>query len=79
MFMPQFDSYSYSGQVFWALFGFYIFYFFVLNFYLVHFSEVLKMRQKLISFYSQERVEALKLINFFSPFLHAIFKNFKNF
>lgn len=53
--MPQFDSYSYSGQVFWTLVGFYLFYFFVLNFYLVQFSEVFKMRQKLITFYSQEK------------------------
>jgi hypothetical protein len=30
---------------FFGLSGFYLFYFFVLNFYLVQFSEVLKMRQ----------------------------------
>jgi F0F1-type ATP synthase membrane subunit b/b' len=72
--MPQFDSYSYSGQVFWVLAGFYLFYFFVLNFYLVQFSEVFKMRQKLIAFYSQEKKEALGLVDVFSPYLHAIFK-----
>lgn len=72
--MPQFDSYSYSGQVFWTLVGFYLFYFFVLNFYLVQFSEVFKMRQKLINFYSQEKKETLEFIDVFSPFLHAIFK-----
>lgn len=77
--MPQFDSYSYSDQVFWALIGFYFFYFFLLNFYLVQFSEVFKMRQKLISFYSQERKEILEFTDVFSPFMHAIFRKFKNF
>lgn len=75
--MPQFDSYSYSGQVFWTLIGFYLFYFFVLNYYIVHFSEVFKMRQKLISFCSVEKKETLKFMDAFSPFLHAIFKNLK--
>lgn len=68
--MPQFDSYSYSGQVFWTLIGFYLFYFFILNFYLVQFAEVFKMRQKLILFYSHDK----KDFDTFSPFLHAIFK-----
>lgn len=72
--MPQFDSYSYSGQVFWALLGFYLFYFFVLNFYLVHFSEVFKIRQKLITFYSEDRKENLKFLDLFSPFLNSVFK-----
>jgi hypothetical protein len=46
--MPQFDFYSFSGQVFWSLSGFFCFYFFILRFYVISFSEVLKMRQKLV-------------------------------
>ncbi len=72
--MPQFDSYSYSSQVFWALLGFYLFYFFVLNFYLVQFSEVFKMRQKLLVSYSKKRKEANESVDVLSCFLHAIFK-----
>jgi hypothetical protein len=44
--MPQFDAYSFSGQVFWTLFGFCNFYFFVLSVYVVLFSEMFKMRKK---------------------------------
>jgi hypothetical protein len=53
--MPQFDSYSYSNQVFWTLFGFFLLFFFLLNFYLVDFSEVFKMRQKLIAFFLNKK------------------------
>ena len=45
--MPQFDFYSFPGQVFWTLLGFLFFYFFILKYYIVKFSEVIKMRQKL--------------------------------
>jgi hypothetical protein len=69
--MPQFDAYTYSSQIFWVLIGFYLFYFFFLNYYLISFSEVFKMRLKLISFYSKKRKGTLDA---FSPFLHAIFK-----
>ena len=72
--MPQFDLYSYSCQVFWALIGFYTFYFFILNFYLVHFSEVLKMRQKLLASYSKKRRETNESVDILSSFLRAIFK-----
>jgi hypothetical protein len=46
--MPQFDFYSFSSQVFWSLFGFFVFYFFILRFYVTSFGELLKMRKKLI-------------------------------
>ena len=45
--MPQFDFYSFPGQVFWTLLGFLFFYFFILKYYIVKFAEVIKMRQKL--------------------------------
>ena len=50
--MPQFDSYSFSVQVFWSLLGYLFFYFFILKFYLSNFSEMFKFRQKLINIYS---------------------------
>jgi len=46
--MPQFDFYSFSVQIFWILVGFSLFYFFILRFYLVPVSEVLKWRKKLL-------------------------------
>jgi len=46
--MPQFDFYSFSGQSFWLLITFAVFYFFTLYFYIPIFSEVLKFRQKMI-------------------------------
>ena len=46
--MPQFDFYSFSGQNFWILLSFFVLYFFILYFYLANFSEMFKMRQKLI-------------------------------
>jgi len=50
--MPQFDSYSFSGQVLWSLLGYLFFFLFILKCYLSHFSEMLKFRQKLINVYS---------------------------
>ena len=50
--MPQFDSYSFSVQVFWSLLGYLFFYFFILKFYLSNFSEMFKFRQKLVNIYS---------------------------
>ena len=47
--MLQFDFYSFPGQVFWTLLGFLFFYFFILKYYIVKFSEVIKMRYKLYS------------------------------
>jgi F0F1-type ATP synthase membrane subunit b/b' len=69
--MPQFDFYSFSGQIFWTLFGFYLFYFFVLHFYLTSFSELFKMRQKLSIAYSKDAKvsTASSTLNTFDPFL----------
>ena len=70
--MPQFDFYSFSGQIFWTLFGFYLFYFFVLHFYLTSFSELFKMRQKLSLTYVKESKTgsaASSSLNTFDPFL----------
>lgn len=68
--MPQFDFYSFSGQIFWTLFGFYLFYFFVLHFYLTSFSELFKMRQKLEASYIKEAKGGRSAsLNTFEPFL----------
>jgi hypothetical protein len=72
--MPQFDFYSFSGQVFWTLLGFFIFYFFVLRFYLTSFSEMFKMRQKLLTAYRNEKQISSTSVNPFLPFLAIIFK-----
>ncbi len=45
--MPQFDFYSFASQVFWIILGFFLFYFFILKYYLVYFTEIYKMRNKL--------------------------------
>jgi|TARA_B110000967_G_C18860103_1_gene549417 hypothetical protein len=52
--MPQFDAYSFSGQVFWTLTGFYLFFFWGLHSHLTQFSALFKMRQKLASTYIKE-------------------------
>ena len=69
--MPQFDSYSFSGQIFWTLLGFFVFYFFVLNFYVVHLSEVVKMRQKL--YISSLQNKKVSTVDIYNPFLRSIF------
>ena len=66
--MPQFDLYSFSGQVFWTLTGFYLFYFFVLYFYLTKFSSIIKMRQKLILTYIKEEKIKSNVVNSFNFF-----------
>jgi len=72
--MPQFDFYSFPSQVFWSLLGFLIFYFFILRFYLVNFSETFKMRSKLISFYVKTSKTAISLIDILSTFsIRSIF------
>ena len=67
--MPQFDFYSFSGQIFWTLAGFYFFYFFGLHFYLVKLSEMFKMRQKLVVAYLKDSKAASSAINTFNSSL----------
>jgi len=68
--MPQFDFYSFSGQNFWFLLSFSILYFFILYFYLANFSEMFKMRQKLISFYyKNESFSNNSLLNIYDFFI----------
>jgi len=67
--MPQFDAYSFSGQVFWTLTGFYLFFFWGLHSHLTQFSALFKMRQKLISTYIKEgnsKLSSINTANFFN-------------
>lgn len=52
--MPQFDFYSFASQVIWCGFGFALFYSFILKYYLVYFSEIYKMRNKM---YQSKRID----------------------
>jgi F0F1-type ATP synthase membrane subunit b/b' len=70
--MPQFDFYSFSGQVFWSLSGFFVFYFFVLRFYVTGISKVLKFRKKLVSTFSAEDTSASKSTAYDAPLLSSI-------
>jgi len=45
--MPQFDLYTYSGQTFYIIIGFFFFFFFFFQFYTVSFARILKTRNKL--------------------------------
>ena len=67
--MPQFDAYSFSGQVFWTLTGFFFFFFWGLHSHLTQFSALFKMRQKLISTYIKEgnsKLSSINTANFFN-------------
>jgi hypothetical protein len=66
--MPQFDFYSFSGQVFWTLLGFSFFYFFILKYYLVSFSEIFKIRQKL-----HNKIFLLSDINLYQKKIYTAF------
>ncbi len=71
--MPQFDFYSFSGQTFWILVTFFIFYFVIVYFYLPNFSEVLKFRQKLFKKYTENSL-VKKGVSLYDLFLKNIFK-----
>ena len=58
--MPQFDFYSFSGQVFWSLTGFFVFYFFVLRFLISGISQISKIREKFSSISGIENVNRKK-------------------
>jgi hypothetical protein len=45
--MPQFDIYSFSGQIFWTLLGFLIFYFFMLLSFMSPLGEIFLVREQL--------------------------------
>ena len=76
--MPQFDFYSFSTQVFYVLLGFSFFHFYILNFIVVAYSQVLKLRQKLFNAYLNENlIKNNSAISLYDSFISLIFNNFK--
>jgi hypothetical protein len=72
--MPQFDFFSFSGQNFWFLVSFFSFYFLFYFYYLSTFSELLKMRNKLILLYTNILdLNKKKQLNLFDYFFFKIF------
>ena len=75
-YMPQFDFYSFSSQCAWVLVSFFLFYLFTLRFYLVQYSEVLKMRKKLFTSYNDN--SKVGVVNLRDLFLLEFLKNRAN-
>ncbi len=76
--MPQFDFYSFSTQVFYVLLGFFFFHFFILNYIVVSYAQVLKLRQKLFNTYlSNKSNSKTNSKPIYDVFISLIFKNFK--
>jgi hypothetical protein len=50
--MPQFDFYSFSGQIFWILFAFYFMHIYILHVFLPKISNNLKIQNRIIKFVS---------------------------
>ena len=66
--MPQFDFFTFVTQGFWFINTFFVFYFIVLRTYIVKYSEVLKMREKIILEKEQKRAK----VNLYDHFISAI-------
>ncbi len=76
--MPQFDFYSFSTQVFYVLLGFFFFHFFILNYIVVSYAQVLKLRQKLFNTYLSNKSNSITNSKpIYDVFISLIFKNFK--
>lgn len=76
--MPQFDFYSFSTQVFYVLLGFFFFHFFILNYIVISYAQVLKLRQKLFNTYLSNKSNSKTNIKpVYDVFISLIFKNFK--
>ena len=76
--MPQFDFYSFSTQVFYVLLGFTIFHFYVLNFIIISYSKVLKLRQKLFNTFLIGSIETSKSFkSTYDSIIFLIFSTFK--
>lgn len=62
--MPQLDIYIMSSQIFWLLIKFNIFYYFILQNYIVEVLKVFKFRNKLICSFQNVEKENSNNINF---------------
>lgn len=47
--MPQLDLYILSSQIFWLLLKFYLFYFIILNTYIIAITNIFKSRNKFLN------------------------------
>lgn len=76
--MPQFDFYSFSTQVFYVLLGFIVFHFFILNYIIISYAQVLKLRQKLFDTFLLTKVvsgvKAKKTYDSIFVFFFNVFK-----
>lgn len=70
--MPQFEFYSFPEQNFYLLTSFCIVYFLVVFCYLPYTAEILKMRKKLVKYYSIKNLSTKK-INLVGLFYDAYF------
>jgi hypothetical protein len=70
--MTQFDFHSFSVQVFWMLFGFFVFYFYILKNFLSNLASLFKLRSKILV--GAKSFSGLKQVNF----LDFFFKNIRN-
>lgn len=75
--MPQFDFYSFSTQVFYVLIGFTFFHFFILNFIVISYSQVLKLRQKLFNTYLDKSLKEKNLKSIYDSAIFFCFAVFK--
>jgi hypothetical protein len=62
--MPQFDYYSFQEQIIISLFFFFTAYFLFLNFYIIPFSKVIKLRSKINFFFLEDKTIKLKKLFF---------------
>ena len=67
--MPQFDFYSFSGQNFWLLFIFFLFYFICFYSFVLNISELFKLRSKTFRLSSNEKRNTTILLSFFDFFI----------
>ena len=75
--MPQFDFYSFSTQIFYVLLGFTIFHFFILNFLIISYAQVLKLRQKLFNIYLKSSSIVSQQNSVYDSIIFLVFTNFK--
>jgi hypothetical protein len=71
--MPQFDFYTFPEQTLYLLVGFFTTYFFIVKCYLPHIAAVIKMRNKLLKYYSLKNQAAYHL-NIIEKFYASLFK-----
>jgi F0F1-type ATP synthase membrane subunit b/b' len=72
--MPQFDLYSFAGQSFWFLITFFFLFFYINYFYLLNFSQVFKIRRKLVAISKNDCLKPEKKSFLYSCYLTKMVK-----